>query len=284
LLAFLLCAALRRIVVGRYGASIVHVDDVVRRDRHRVRGVAVELLTAVAIGAVLVGAWYLWIETADVSPLVVPRPSRVWEDLTTAPGDYVAAAGHTLLTAAIALVIGAAVGVVAAVLAARSRFLAGAVVPIIVVMAATPLVALLPLFARVLGYEPSTVRALAAVMVFFPVFVFTRSGLTAAGPQMVDAVEAMGTPPGRRFRLLTIPAAVPHMTSGMRIAAGSAVIAAVVGESLIGDQGLGIEFSKAYRQLDLPRAFGAAIVIVVVSVLVFAAAGAAERAVHRRWT
>jgi sulfonate transport system permease protein len=125
---------------------------------------------------------------------------------------------------------------------------------------------------------------LAAVMVFFPVFVFTRSGLAAATPQAVDAVDAMGTPPGRRFRLLTLPAAVPHLASGIRIAAGSAIIAAVVGESLIGDRGLGVEFSKAYRQLQLPRAFGAAIVIIVVSVLVFAAAGAVERAVHRRWT
>lgn len=285
LAAFVLFAALRRLVVGRYGASVVHVDDIVRRRERRVaRGIVIELATAVGIGAVLTLAWYLWIEAADISPLVVPRPSRVWEDLVSAPDAYVAAAGHTLLTAAIALVLGAAVGAAAAAVASRSRFLAGAVVPVIVVLAATPLVALLPLFARVLGYEPSTVRALAAVMVFFPVFVFTRSGLTAAAPQVVDAVDAMGTPPGRRFRLLTLPAAVPHLASGIRIAAGSAVIAAVVGESLIGDEGLGVQFSKAYRQLQLPRAFGAAIVIVVVSVLVFAAAGAAERAVHRRWT
>ena len=176
------------------------------------------------------------------------------------------------------------VGSLAAAAAARSRLLAGAVVPIIVLLAATPLVALLPLFARIFGYEPSTVRLLAAAMVFFPVFVFTRSGLAAAPDQVVDAIEAMGTPPGRRFRLLTVPAAVPHVASGIRIAAGSAVIAAVVGESLIGNRGLGVEFSRAYRQLELPRAFGAAIVIVVLSVLVFTAAGAAERAVHRRWS
>ena len=81
----------------------------------------------------------------------------------------------------------------------------------------------------------------------------------------------MGASPNRRFRLLTVPAAVPHLASGVRVAAGSAVIAAVVGESLIGSDGLGVEFSLAYRQLELPRAFGAAIVIVVVSVLVFAA-------------
>ena len=186
---------------------------------------------------------------------------------------------------AVALVIGVIVGVVAAVLAARARFLAGAVVPVVVVLAATPLVALFPLFARVLGYEPATVRFLAAAMVFFPVFVYTRSGLAAAGAAgaSMPSTRWARRPAGGSV-CSTVPAAVPHIASGCRIAAGSAVIAAVVGESLIGDDGLGVEFSRAYRQLELPRAFGAAIVIVVVSVAVFAVAGAVERAVHRRWT
>jgi ABC-type nitrate/sulfonate/bicarbonate transport system permease component len=284
LLAFALFALVRRGLVNKYGSSVVRTDEPVGAERHLVRNGLVEVATAIALGAVLVAIWWAWIELADVSPLVVPRPSRVWEDLVDSPGDYVSAAGATLLTAAIALVIGVIAGAVAAVLAARTRFLAGAIVPIVVVMAATPLVALLPLFARVLGYQPSTVRYLAAVMVFFPVFVYTRSGLAAASPQSVDALDAMGAPSGRRFRLLTVPAAVPHLASGIRIAAGSAVIAAVVGESLIGKDGLGVQFSKAYRQLQLPRAFGAAIVIVVVAVVVFAAAGAFERAVHRRWS
>jgi sulfonate transport system permease protein len=284
LTAFAVFALARRVLVARYGASATQVDESPRRERHRARTAAGEMATAVGIGAVLVVAWYIWIETADISPLVVPRPSRVWRDLTDAPGDYVSAAGQTLFTSAVALLIGIVVGSLAAAAAARSRLLAGAVVPIIVLLAATPLVALLPLFARIFGYEPSTVRLLAAAMVFFPVFVFTRSGLAAAPAQVVDAIEAMGTPPGRRFRLLTVPAAVPHVASGIRIAAGSAVIAAVVGESLIGNRGLGVEFSRAYRQLELPRAFGAAIVIVILSVLVFTAAGAAERAVHRRWS
>jgi NitT/TauT family transport system permease protein len=157
-------------------------------------------------------------------------------------------------------------------------------VPLVVVLAATPLVALLPLFARIIGYQPSTVRVLAAVMVMFPVFVYTRSGLKAASPSASDAIDAMGATANRRFRLLDLPASVPHLASGLRLAAGLSVIAAVVGESLIGRTGLGVEFSRAYRQLDLARAFGAAIVIIVLSVVVFAAAGAAEQAVHRRWT
>jgi ABC-type nitrate/sulfonate/bicarbonate transport system permease component len=288
LVAYGLFAAARAVLAPRYGTSVTRTrpSDPAPGDgrRHLVRSVAVEAVTVVAVAGLLVAAWWTWIEVSDVSPLVVPRPSRVWGDLVDHPGDYVGAAGATLVTAAIALVLGVLVGTVAAIVAARTRLLAGAIVPVIVVLAATPLVALFPLFARVFGYEPGTVRILAAAMVFFPAFVYARSGLAAASRPAVDALDALGAPPNRRFRLLTVPAAVPHIASGCRIAAGSAVVAAVVGESLIGRTGLGVEFSRAYRQLDLPRAFGAAIVIVVVSVTVFAVAGAVERAVHARWT
>jgi NitT/TauT family transport system permease protein len=143
---------------------------------------------------------------------------------------------------------------------------------------------LFPLLARVLGYNASTVRALAATMVFFPVFVYTRSGLTAAGESTLDVARALGISANRQFTLVRLPAAVPHIVSGCRIAAGSAVIAAVVGETLIGSSGLGVQFSYAYRLLELPRAIGAAIAIVVVSVVVFAVAGSIERAVHVRWS
>lgn len=284
LAAYALLALARRLLTRRYGASVTQAPERVETSPSRARTVLIEVVTAAGVGAALVLAWFLWIEWADISPLVVPRPSRVWTDITEAPGAYWSAAIATLGTAAVALVLGAAVGAGAAIASARARVIAGMAVPLVIVLSATPLVALLPLFARVFGYEPSTVRILAAAMVFFPVFVYTRSGLAAVPAAPRDAVRSMGASSGRQFRLLDLPAAVPHVVSGCRIAAGTAVIAAVVGESLIGRSGLGVEFSSAYRLLELPRAFGAAIVIVIVSVLVFALAGAAERAVHRRWS
>jgi NitT/TauT family transport system permease protein len=101
---------------------------------------------------------------------------------------------------------------------------------------------------------------------------------------MLDVVDALGGTSAMRFRHVVLPAAVPHMASGFRIAVGSAVIAAVVGESLIGRRGLGVEFAYAYRLLELPRAFGAAIVVIALSLVAFSLAGRAERAVHERWT
>lgn len=283
LAAYAVLAVVRAAMVRRYGATVTQTAETVRARRPAGVTVLIEVATSVTVAASLVVVWFVWIEAADISPLVVPRPSAVWSDLVATPGDYASAAVATLVNAGSALAIGAAVAVAAAVAASRSAFLSGMVVPVVVVVAATPLVALLPLLARVFGYEPGTVRLLAATMVFFPVFVAARSGLGAAPPAAGEAIHALGAPPSRRFRLLEVPAAVPHLASGLRLAAGTAVIAAVVGESLIGEQGLGVEFTAAYRLLDLPRAFGVAIVIVVVSVTVFTLAGIAERAAHRRW-
>ena len=211
----------------------------------------------------LVTVWWAWIETGR------HRRHRRAATLGRLGGHLVVARrvrlGHrspTLQTAAIALAIGTAVGLIAALVASRVKLLAGMTIPVVVLMAATPLVALFPLFARVIGYQPTTVRLLAAVMVFYPVFVYTRSGLQAANPAALDVVDSLGGSPNSRFRSVVLPSAVPHIASGFRIAAGTAVIAAVVGETLIGRKGLGVEFSSAYNQLHLPRAFGAALVVV----------------------
>ena len=283
LLTYALLAGVRRAVATRYGAEIAQGQPEPARTRSAGRYL-VEAGAVVALVAAVVGVWWAWIELADISPLVVPRPGRVWDDIAAAPGAYASATWATLGTAAAAYVMGAVAGLLAALIATRARILAGMTVPLVVVLAATPLVALFPLFARIFGYGPGTVRILAAVLVFYPVFVYARSGLTATRESTLDVVDSLGGSSGRRFRLVVVPEAVPHVVSGLRIAAGSAVIAAVVGESLIGRHGLGVEFSYAYQLLNLPRAFGAALVIVAVSVVVFSVAGWCERSVHRRWS
>jgi ABC-type nitrate/sulfonate/bicarbonate transport system permease component len=284
LIAYVCFSAMRSLARWRFGTSVVQQTGASSRSHGRVRHLANEAAAALAVVVLLVGVWWLWIELADISPIVVPAPPDVLADLTASSGDYASAAYHTAVTAMIALAIGTTLGLVAAIAAARFQFVAGMAVPVMVLLSATPLFALFPLFARVIGYNERTVWALAALLVFYPMFVFTRSGLASASAPMLDVVDALGGTSAMRFRHVVLPAAVPHMASGFRIAVGSAVIAAVVGESLIGRRGLGVEFAYAYRLLELPRAFGAAIVVIALSLVAFSLAGRAERAVHERWT
>jgi sulfonate transport system permease protein len=283
LLAYAVLAGLRALATRRFGATVGNTVET-RRARAPWARVMSETFAVTVLLALLVTLWWGWVEWREIPAIVVPRPSAVLDDITRAPGEYFAATGHTLLTALLALVGGVVAGLAAALVSARFDALARMTTPLVVVLAATPLVALFPLFARVLGYNPTTVRALAGVLVFYPVFVYARAGLAASSPAARDLVAALGGDAGTRYRRVVLPSAVPHVVSGVRIAAGSAVIAAVVGESLIGREGLGVEFAYSYNLLELPRAFGAAIVVVAVSVVVFALAGRLERAVHARWT
>ncbi len=282
LLAYSTLAGFRSMLTNRFGSTIAESGLTAPRPKS-IKVVAIEVVAVGALLAAFVSIWWLWIELADIPGIVVPRPGAVFADIAETPSLYLLAAGSTLVTAAAALAIGAIVGLTAALAASRAKILAGMSVPVVVILAATPLVALFPLLARVFGYQPNTVRLLAAVMVFYPVFVYTRSGLMAAQQSSLDVLDSMGGSNSRRFRLVVLPSAVPHIASGLRIAAGSSVIAAVVGETLIGRTGLGREFAYSFNVLQLPRAFGAALVIVVVSLAVFAAAGRFEQAIHRRW-
>src|SRR5690606_12258761 len=111
LIAFAVLAVGRDRAAARFGATVV--QQRAEPAHFSLRRVPLEILAIAALVALLVGAWWAWIELADVSPLVVPRPSAVWDDLRTNPGDYASATGATLLTAAIALAIGAGVGLIA---------------------------------------------------------------------------------------------------------------------------------------------------------------------------
>jgi ABC-type nitrate/sulfonate/bicarbonate transport system permease component len=284
LIAFACFSLVRWFARHNYGSAIAQQASTSAPTGGRARRIVGEIVAVVAVVALLVGAWWSWIELAGISPIVVPSPPDVVDDLVGAPGEYASAAVQTMITAAIALVIGASLGLVAAVAASRFRFLAGMAVPVMVLLSATPLFALFPLFARLIGYNERTVWALAALLVFYPVFVFTRSGLASASQPLLDVVDALGASRGTRFRHVVLPSACPHMATGLRIAVGSAVIAAVVGESLIGRRGLGVEFAYSYRLLELPRAFGAAIVVIALSLVAFSLAGRAERSVHERWS
>jgi sulfonate transport system permease protein len=279
LAAYGVLAALQLLARRRFGGTLAGYTP--PTPRVRPLRTAVEVVGFVAV---LVGLWQAWITLGDVSPLVAPGPSRVLDDLVCAPGAYLAATGHTLASAGAGLAIGTGVGVTLAVLCWWSAVVAGIAVPGLVLLAATPLVALFPLFARIFGYSGGTVVVIASVMVLLPGFVYARAGLAAALAGHLDTAWSFGASRAALFGAVIVPSALPHLATGLRIAASSSVVAAVVAESLIGSAGLGVDFTYSYSLLRMPRAFGAALLIVAVSLLVFTAFGWLERAVHRRFS
>jgi ABC-type nitrate/sulfonate/bicarbonate transport system permease component len=232
---------------------------------------------------VVIGAWAAWAELGDVAEVVVPPPSDVVDDLVSNPGVYLDALASTVLLAAIGLAGGVACGAIMAALAWRSHLLSAVVSPTAVFAHSVPIVALIPVVARVLGFNDLTVIVIVVLMSFFPSFVFIGAGLRAVPPASADLFAVLGATPRQRLVRLAAPSAVPGAVAAVRIAATASLIIAVVVESIIGTAGLGQMFMESYLNLRLERAWGVALLIIVLSIAVFGLTSRLEQSVVQRF-
>lgn len=231
----------------------------------------------------LLVAWQAWVVTMDFNSIVMPRPLGVLHDLLAAPEVYWKNAVYTVGAAVAGLVLGMALGTGLAVLAWLSTVLEGLLTPLTVLFSSVPVVTIIPIVARLLGYDFSTVLAIVVIICFFPAFVFTTSGLRALPAGADDLFRVLGARTAARLLRLALPAAVPNWTVALRVAAGHAVLAAMIAEYLMGTRGLGYLFAETKADFNMERAFGATVVAIVVSILFFVSALAAERWVKERW-
>lgn len=238
---------------------------------------------ALLLVAVVVAAWAAWADLADVAEVVVPPPLDVARDLSSNPSEYLEALKSTMVLAAIGLIGGIACGATMAALAWRSRLLGAVISPTAVFAHSVPIVALIPVVARVLGFNDLTVIAIVVLMSFFPSFVFIGAGMRAVPAASSDLFAVLGAPPRQRLLRLAAPSAVPGAVAALRIAATASLIIAVVVESIIGTSGLGRMFMESYLNLRLERAWGVALLIIVLSIAVFGATSRLESGVVQRF-
>jgi NitT/TauT family transport system permease protein len=232
----------------------------------------------------LVVAWQLWVLVQGYNAIVLPTPHGVLSDLVVNFDAYLPHIVATLTSALVGLCIGAVLGALCAGACWFTPMLDGLLSPAIVVLRSIPIVATIPIVARLCGYDASTVLVITVMLVFFPVFVFCASGLRDYSAASADLFRSIGcTARWRLFVLLAVPAAVPHFATALRVAAPACVLAALVAEFLMGTQGLGYVMMRARSEMMMERSWGAALVATVLSVLLYNLAVQVETRVRRRW-
>jgi putative hydroxymethylpyrimidine transport system permease protein len=227
--------------------------------------------------AAFVVVWQLWSWLSGVNQIVVPPPALVFTDVVDNFAAYLPDLGWTLAMSAGGLVAGMALGTGMAVAVWASRILSGLVTPLALVMRSVPVVAMIPVFASLLGYGWVTVLVITSVVSFFPAFVFVGSRLRAAPKAASDLMAVLGASRSTVLRLLLLPHAVPGLLVAFRITAPTAVLAAMLAEYLMGGHGLGTLFAQSVSFYQVDRAWGTALVATVVSVACFVGARAVER-------
>lgn len=205
--------------------------------KHRSLGFTAPVL----LGVVLLVLWDAAARSGAVSTFFLPTPSSVARELVSQlhEGVLLDYTVHTLIESAAGSGLGVAVALPLAYLIARSRTAAAALQPYVAASQAVPAVALAPLLALWLGYGLLPIAVLCALLVFFPIVVSTLLGLRSIDRDVMDAARVDGVSALQMLRHIEWPLALPGTLAGMRAGLTLSLTGAVVGEFVVGGDGLG---------------------------------------------
>jgi ABC-type nitrate/sulfonate/bicarbonate transport system permease component len=177
------------------------------------------------------------------------------------------------------LAIGMLSGLILAIAAWFSEFLAGVTTPFALLLSSTPVVCLIPIVARLFGYEGRTELIAVAVMTFFPSFVLSAAGLKDLPAMSPGVFAVLRATRWQTLRLLALPAALPQLAAAFRVGATYSVLVALVAEYLMQTGGLGTLFAVTMQQFHLARALGASLLAMALSVILYELTRALEHRV-----
>lgn len=234
-------------------------------------------IAAIVTGVGCLLAWEIGVRLFAVPAFLLPAPSRVALTLAQRWPVILPDALVTFGEMIGGLGIGSLAGVLAALLMAGSKVTERAVGPLLVVAQALPVFAIAPLLVVWLGFGLSSKLAMAALIIFFPVTTTFFEGLRRTDEGLVDLARLNRASRWQTLLLIRVPDALPALGAGLRVAAASAPIGAIVGEWVGSSSGLGLLMLHANARMQTDMVFAGLTVLVVFSVALWAVVGALTR-------
>jgi NitT/TauT family transport system permease protein len=230
--------------------------------------------------------WDLVVRIGQIPPFLLPGPGLVAATLISDWSLLWNSLVVTLTTTFEALALAIAGGAGLAVLFNQSRTIEHCFYPYAVILQVTPVVAIAPLL---LVYLPQQAAVLtcAWIVAFFPILANTTLGLNSVDRNLADLFDIYGASRLAVLWRLKLPASLPYMLGGLKIAGGLALIGAVVAEIAAGSAGAGsglaYRIAEAGYRLNIPRMFAALILLSATGIVIFFALSLASHLLLRRW-
>jgi NitT/TauT family transport system permease protein len=244
------------------------------------------ILAPAGVLAFGVVVWDLIVRINGIPPYILPGPGLVASTLISDWPILWSSLLATLETTLEGLALAVAGGIGLAVLFNQSRLIEHSLYPYAVILQVTPVVAVAPLLLIYLPQQ-AAVLACAWIVAFFPVLANTTLGLNSVDHNLADLFRLYGASRWQVLAELKLPAALPQMLAGVKIAGGLSLIGAVVAEIAAGSAGAGS--GLAYRiaesgyRLNIPRMFAALLLLSLTGIVIFALLSWLTHLVLRRW-
>jgi NitT/TauT family transport system permease protein/putative hydroxymethylpyrimidine transport system permease protein len=225
----------------------------------------------------LIGVWELYVQLDHVNSYDLPAPTQVARALY----DNRSTLWSNFLVTAQEIIFGIAVAAIAALLAAFTMHFSNtarfALYPPLIASQAIPVVLLAPLFVLWLGFGLLPKLLVIALVSFFPLVVTTTAALQRVDPNLQKLLKTLGASRLQTFRSVELPAALPGLFPGAKLAAVFSVIGAVFAEQQGSTSGLGYLLMITQNNLELPEAYAAVAILSAFAVALFALLTVIER-------
>ncbi|WP_434995782.1 ABC transporter permease [Arthrobacter sp. Ld5] len=243
------------------------------------------VLLGLVVPALILLAWHVSTASGFFRPSQLPSPASV----LAAAVDLVERgqlATHILISTqrvVLGFVIGSLLGVLAGALLGLSRLADVLLTPTVGALRAVPSLAWVPLLVLWIGINEDSKVTLISIGAFFPVFTTLYLGLRHVDRNLVEAARAFGLGGLRLLTTVQLPAVVPALFSGLRLALAQSWLFLVAAELIASSMGLGFLLTDSQQTGRVDRILLAIILLAVIGKTTDALLGVAERRAVRRW-
>ncbi|HEX5576861.1 MAG TPA: ABC transporter permease [Gemmatimonadaceae bacterium] len=225
-------------------------------------------IISAAIAVALITLWEMMARAGMISPLLAPAPSAVIRTLVRQimSGELAPHVIATLSRTLTGLLIGGSAGIAAGIamgLVPRFRAIAD---PFVAAIHPLPKIAILPVVMAILGIGDTSKIAVISLTVFFPMMINTLGGVTQISRTHLDVARNYGASGWRLFARVILPASLPMMFAGFRIALNLALLIAISIEIASASVGLGALIWISWEVLRIDVLYAALLVIMALGV------------------
>jgi putative hydroxymethylpyrimidine transport system permease protein len=235
------------------------------------------LLRPLLVLAGLVALWQFVVVVSGAPPYILPGPPRVLATWVAKLGLILPHAAATAAEILMGLLFGVAIGASSALILGYFRPARRWLMPVLVTSQAVPVFAIAPLLVLWFGYGMGSKVVMATLIIYFPVTTAFFDGLRRTEPGWLDLARTMGGSRWAMLRHIRIPAALPALASGIRVATAVAPIGAVVGEWVGSSRGLGYLMLHANARMQVDLMFAALFTLALFAVTLYFAVDAMLR-------
>jgi NitT/TauT family transport system permease protein len=246
----------------------------------------VRILLPIVVLAAGIAAWDLVVRVNDIPLYVLPGPGAVFSTLIADWPILSQSLLTTLWTTLEGFIAAAFGGIALALLFNQSKWLEYSLLPYAIILQVTPVIAIAPLLLIYLPQQTAVIVC-AWIVAFFPVLSNTTLGLNSVDRNLAGLFQLYGASRAQTLRYLKLPAALPYILGGLRIAGGLSLIGAVVAEIAAGSAGAGsglaYRIAESSYRLNIPRMFAALLLLSAAGIVIYMLLALASHLVLRRW-